>query len=64
MTPKEFTKTQIVNVIYDRNGQHILEKDVYRLMKDYAEQLRIGAVSQHRELLIAFLEMNNWLSRR
>lgn len=56
MTPEEFTKTQTVNVIYDPNGQHILEKHVYELMKDYTEQqLAIQRVSQQRELL-------EWLS--
>jgi hypothetical protein len=52
MTPEEFTKTQTVNVIYDPNGRHILEKHVYELMQDYTEQqLAIQLVSQQRELL-------------
>lgn len=37
MNPKEFTKTQTVNVIYDPNGMHILEKHVYELMQKYAD---------------------------
>tara|TARA_R110001606_G_scaffold91782_1_gene204432 strand:- start:872 stop:1117 length:246 start_codon:yes stop_codon:yes gene_type:complete len=57
MTPEEFTKTQTVNVIYDPNGQHILEKHVYELMQDYTEQqLAIQRVSQQRELLNGFRE--------
>jgi hypothetical protein len=55
MTPEEFTKTQTVNVIYDPNGRHILEKHVYELMQDYTEQqLAIQLVSQQRELLLAY----------
>lgn len=55
MTPEEFTKTQTVNVIYDPNGQHILEKHVYELMQDYAEkQLAIQLVTQRSELLLDY----------
>jgi len=48
MTPKEFTKTQIVNVTYDPNGQYILEKHVYELMQKYAD---LYGVTQQRDLL-------------
>jgi len=41
MTPEEFIKTQTVNVIYSQNGKHILEKHVYELMQEYADQLLI-----------------------
>ena len=38
-------------------------EDMMQFAEDYrTEQLPIHNVSQQRELLIAFLEMNNWLS--
>lgn len=49
----------------DRNGQALFEKAQKKyitFLKSENKQLRLYGVSQQREQLIAFLEMNNWFS--
>ena len=49
----------------DRNGQALFEKAQKKyitFLKSENKQLRLYCVSQQREQLIAFLEMNNWFS--
>ena len=52
MNPKQFTKKQKVRVIYDPNGMHIREEDVYELMQKYADQQLIlhGVVGRSEQL--------------
>ena len=51
MTPKEFTKTQKVRVIYGFDGMHIKEDDVYELMLKYSKLPKIMFEEIHEKLI-------------
>ena len=51
MNPKKFTEKQKVRVIYDPNGMHIREEDVYGLMQKYADQQLILHGVTHSSLI-------------
>ena len=51
---------ELENLTYET---HILIANIIEIQRDYLiKQLHIQRVSQQREQLIAFLEMNNWFS--
>ena len=66
MSPKEFAEKEKVRVIYDPNGMHIREEDVYRLMQRYAEeQLNICdeivvELSDNEIKIISEQELREW----
>ena len=68
MNPKEFTKKEKVKVIYNPNGMHIIEEDVYRLMKKYADQQKtlkaINDVKKEMEIKIEDLKQISELRER
>ena len=51
MTPKEFTKTQKVRVIYGFDGMHIKEEDVYDLMLKYSNLAKSMFEEIHTKLI-------------
>ena len=63
MTAKEYREKEQITDANFWDGDEIDFNMVYEFAEDYhKKQLSIHIVSQQRELLIAFLEMNNWLS--